>query len=459
MTPETRAALVEALPEGTVVVDADLLVRYSRDVTGRFSGTPSVVVRPRDPEEVATVLRTCHETRTAVVPQGGNTGLVGGAIATREEVVVSLERLDRVGEVDSASRTVVVEAGATLEAVRARAQGHGLELPIDFAARASATIGGMVATDAGGALVVRHGTMRDLVAGLRVVLAGGAIVDHLERPAKDGSGFDVTGLACGSEGTLGIVTAARLKLVPLPAHRTVALVAVGSLDEAAAVTADLRAQVASLEAVVFFLEGGLDLVRDHASLPPPFPRRHGAYLVVSCAGDVDPAGELGAALDRCHEVRDVAVAQTGAQREALWSYRELHNEAINAAGVPHKLDVAVAPRQVPELVARVEGWLSADRAEARGVYYGHLADGNVHVNILGPAPDDDAVDDAVLRIVAGLGGSIGAEHGIGLAKRRWLHLARTQEEIAAMRAVKRALDPNGIMNPGKLLPETPSRSR
>ncbi|MDQ3953423.1 MAG: FAD-binding oxidoreductase [Actinomycetota bacterium] len=446
------SVLVDALPDGTVVIDPDLLGRYSRDVTGRFSGTPAAVVRPRTAEEVATVLRACDGAGIGVVPQGGNTGLVGGAIASADEIVVSLERLDRIGEVDRTSRTVVVEAGATLGAVRERVERERLELPIDFAARGSATIGGMVATDAGGALVVRHGTMRDLVGGLQVVFAGGAIVDHLHRPRKDSSGFDVTRLACGSEGTLGIVTAARLKLVPSPSHRTVALVAFGSLEDAAAVTAELRGTVASLEAVDFFLAGGLDLVRAHTGLPPPFPERHAAFLVVSCAGDSDPAEELGAALGRCGEVRAVAVAETAARGDRLWSYRELHNEAVNAQGVPHKLDVAVAPERVPELVARVVSWSAANTPGARVVCYGHLANGNVHVNVLGPAPGDDAVDEAVLRSVAELGGSISAEHGVGRAKTRWLHLTRTSGEIAAMHAVKRALDPNGILNRGKLLP-------
>lgn len=440
-----------ALPHGVLVADPDLLGRYSHDPTGRFSGVPLAVARPRTVQELSAVLRACNEARIGVVPQGGNTGLVGGAIANEDELVLSLEHLSRVESVEGAAQTVVAEAGASLSSVQRVAGDAGLELPIDFAARDAATIGGMVATDAGGALAMRHGSMRHLVAGLRVVLANGTVLDHLDRPSKDSSGFDVTRLLCGSEGTLGVVAAARLKLVRRPSHRTVALIGTESLEAAVTLTARLRVEVEGLEAAEFFLARGLDLVMGHGSLPSPFPRQHEAFLLVSVAADSDPGDDLAAALD-VPEARDVAVAQSPAQREGLWRYRELHNAAINAAGVPHKLDVAVRPERVPELVARVDRWLAERRPGATGVHYGHLGDGNVHVNVLGPPPEDDEVDEAVLRIVADMGGSISAEHGIGRAKTRWLHLTRSGAEIEAMKAIKRALDPHGILNPGKLLP-------
>lgn len=437
------------LPGHAVVSDPALFERYSRDVTGRFSGTPAAVVRPADADEVAAVLRFCNERRIPVVPQGGNTGLVGGAIPSDGEVVLSLERLAHVGAVERSS--VAAGAGATLEAVQQRALASGLEMPIDFAARGSATVGGMVATDAGGALTMRHGTMRDFVAGLQVVLADGTLVDHLHRPPKDSTGFDVARLMCGSEGTLGVVTAVRMTLAPAPSHRTVALVATRSLEDAVNVVSLLRTELPTVEAADFFLHAGLRLVMDHAGLGPPFRDEHAAYLVVSCAADEDPAPALATVLDRCNVI-DVAVAGSSTQRETLWSYRELHNAAINAAGVPHKLDVAVAPERVPELVGAVDAWLSRERPGAGAVHYGHLGDGNVHVNVLGADTGDDAIDGAVLRIVSDMGGSVAAEHGVGRAKTRWLHLSRSPGEIAAMRAVKHALDPIGILNPGKLLP-------
>ncbi|MFN2587214.1 MAG: FAD-binding oxidoreductase [Actinomycetota bacterium] len=440
------------LSGASFVYDADVLDRYARDLTGRFSGIPLAVARPARSKEVAEVLRTCGEQGVAVVPRGGGTGLVGGAIAAEAEIVLSLERLRHVGGVERGSSTVVAGAGATLQQIRAAAEACGLEFPIDFAARGSATVGGMVATDAGGALVMRHGTMRDLVAGLEVVLADGSILDRVRGAPRGGSGFDLTRLMAGSEGTLGVVTAARLRLVPGAAHRTVALLACDSLDGAVAATLSLRDRVPSVEAVDFFLPGGLDLVMRHTRLPPLFPGRGGAYLVVSCSAPHDPERELAAAVADLAGVRDAAVAQSADQRARLWSYRELHAEAVAAAGVPHKLDVAVAPERVPELVDRIDAWLADDREGAAAIYYGHLAAGTVHVNVLGAARDDAPLDEAVLRIVADMRGGIAAEHGVGRAKNRWLHLARSPGEIAGMAAVKRALDPRGILNPGKLLP-------
>lgn len=440
------------LPAGSVVFDADLLARYGSDLTGRFHVPPIAVLRPRSVEEVAAALRLCDQNRIAVVPQGGNTGLVGGAIPRKDEVILSLERLKGVGEVAPGSDTLVAEGGASLANVEHAARAHGLTFPIDFAARSTATIGGMVATNAGGALVMRYGTMRDRVAGLQVVLADGTIVDHLDRPDKDSSGYDVTRLFPGSEGVLGVVTAARLKLLTRAAHRAVVIVALPGVDEASRAVATIRQSLVSLEAADFFLRTGLDLVREHFELPALFTKPHEAFLILSCAGETDPTEAMASAIEELDDVEDVAVAQSPEQRTALWRYRELHNEAINVSGVPHKLDVAVKPLKVAELITKVDAWLSSERPGCTGIYYGHLADGNVHVNVIGADRHDDTIDETILTVVAATGGSISAEHGIGQAKNRWLHLSKSPEEIGKMRAIKKALDPNGILNPGKLLP-------
>lgn len=440
------------LPASAVITDADRLSAYGTDLTGRFRRTPAALLRPGSVEEVASMLRICSDRRIAVVPQGGNTGLVGGAIPIRDEVVMTLELLTELENIDGSSATLVAGAGATLQSVQEFARARGLDLPIDFAARASATVGGMIATDAGGALVMRHGTMRDRVAGLEVVLADGTVLDHLHRLEKDSTGFDLTKLIPGSEGTLGIVTRARLKLTPQPRHRVVAIVAVAKLEDATRTVEKLRSGVSSLEAADFFLSAGLDLVRSHFDLPPLFDETYGAYAVLSCAGQHDPTDEMGRGISLCDEVLDAAVARSPDHGEKLWSYRELHNEAINATGIPHKLDVSVSPLRVPDLVTRIEAWITDQRPGARGIYYGHLADGNVHVNVIGAERDDDEIDETILTIVAEMGGSISAEHGVGQAKARWLHLSRSAAEIEKMRAVKRAFDPEGILNPGKLLP-------
>lgn len=446
--------LEQGLPARSFITNFAERKRYSRDITGRFSGVPQAVARPKNVEEVSQFLDACSRARVGVVPRGGNTGLVGGAIAVAGEIVVTLERMNGITELDSASRTILVEGGVTLGAVRAHAQAKGFDFPIDFAARASATIGGMIATDAGGALALRYGSMRDLVVALQVALADGTVIDRLDRPHKDSSGFDLTRLICGSEGTLGIVTAARLKLIPQASHRIAAILAMDSLEDAVIVAALLARESTSLEAADFFLQSGLSIVTKHTNLPPLFGEEHSAFLVTLHAGDMDPSEELADVLRSCARVRDAVVAQSSQRIHALWRYREMHNDAVHAMGVPHKFDIAVPVELVPRLVDAINAWLTAERPDAVAIYFGHLIDGNVHVNVLGAEVDDDVMEEAVFRLVVDMNGTIAAEHGVGQAKNKWLHLARSEREIEAMYAVKRSLDREGIMNPGKLFPNT-----
>jgi FAD/FMN-containing dehydrogenase len=405
-------------------------------------------VRPASAEEVAAVLAACADAGVGVVPQGGNTGLVGGQIPHGGEVVLSLARLTEIGPLDPVAAQITVGAGVTPAALATALRGSGLALGVDFAARDSATIGGLVATDAGGAQVLRHGTMRARVAGVEAVLSGGRVLRRLSGLVKDNAGYDLPQLLVGSEGTLAVITAVRLALVPAPARVVTALLGLGSLADAVALVARLRARLPSLQAADFFLADGLELVCAHRRIAPPLPGGHAVYVVLECGDDADPTEALAAALEDEAAVEDVAVADDTARRAALWTYREAHNEALNAAGVPHKLDVSVPLPAIAPFAAEV---VEAVGARGRVILYGHLGDGNVHVNVLGPAPDDHAVDEAVLRLVAAHGGSISAEHGIGVAKRAWLGLTRTEEEIAAMRAIKAALDPAGVLNPGVVL--------
>ena len=454
MPPTLEDRLAEIVGAGHVLSDPALRVPYEHDCTGRFAGTARIVVRPADTAQVAAVVAVCHETGTAIVPQGGNTGLVGGGVPRDEEVVLSSARLDRPGPVDPVAAQVTAGAGVTLQALQAHAAAAGLAFGVDYGARSGATVGGMVATNAGGAQVLRHGTMRAQVMGLEAVLADGSVTRRLSGLLKDTAGYDLPQLLIGSEGTLGIVTAARLRLVPAPAHTVTALLGVADTAAAVQVMRVLRDRVATLNAVEVFYAEGLALVRAHRRLPAPFPVEHPVYVVAECAGRDDPLEELAAALDDA-PVLDVAVADDTARRSALWTYREAHNEALAAAGVPHKLDVTVRLGDLVEFERRVRDVVQQAAPGARTIIYGHLGDGNLHVNVLGPDPHDEAVDDAVLHLVAEMGGSISAEHGVGVAKRRWLHLTRSREEIAAMVAIKTALDPNGILNPGAVLPERP----
>ena len=441
-------SLVDALRAivGTdhVLVDADLRASYETDWTGRFTGRAAAVVRPADTAGVAAVVRACADHDAPVVPQGGNTGLVGGSVPTPagDEVVVSLTRLDDLDPVDELAAEVTVGAGVALADLQAHATRAGLRFAVDLAARDSATIGGMVATNAGGVHAFRHGSMRDQVVGLEAVLADGRVVSRLPGLRKDNTGYDLTRLLAGSEGTLAVVTRVRVRLLPARSDRVVALAGLPDTAAAQRLLLRLLATAPGLEAAELFHEEGVRLVCAHASLPHPLGgRAHGAYVLVEC-GTADELAAAFADLD----------ADATAVGDQLWAYRERHTEAINAAGPqpPHKLDVTVPLGRLAELETSVRAAVG-DRAD---VYlFGHLGDGNVHVNLVGPDPDDERLDDEVLEIVVGLGGSISAEHGIGRAKRRWLTRVRGPADVDAMRAIKRALDPAGLLNPGVVLPD------
>jgi FAD/FMN-containing dehydrogenase len=422
-----------------VVDDPDVVAGYSIDWTGRWRGRTAAVARPRTTDEVAEVLAR----GLPVVPQGGNTGLVGGAVPLDGETVLSLRALDAVVDVDPDAGQLTAGAGATIAAVQAAAQAAGWEYGVDWGARDTATVGGSIATNAGGTRVIRHGDTRAQLLGVEAVLADGSVVSHLGGLVKDNTGYDLAGLLCGSEGTLAVVTAARLRLVPRHEQRVVAAVGLASMSEAVAFAGHVRRTVADVDAI----EVLTDECRALVGAPPPAPVDARVWVLVECAGHDDPTAALAAA------VGDLPAAVAGpsepARREQLWRMRHEITEAVNAIGPPVKLDVTLPG---PRLAAFCDEVGSVVPDGARLWLFGHVADGNIHVNVTGVDPRDESVDDAVLRLVAASGGSISAEHGIGRAKRRWLHLVRSDAEIDAMRRIKAALDPDGLLNPGVLLP-------
>ncbi len=429
--------------------DPDLKSSYERDYTGRYVGRALHVVRPADSAEVAGVIAACARHGAPVVPQGGNTGLVGAGVPRNGEVVLSLQRLVEIGEVDPAVGQVTVGAGATLAALQEAARSAGLDAALDFAARDSCTVGGVVACDAGGARALRHGTARARVAGLEAVLADGSTISRLAGLTKDNAGYDLPALLVGSEGTLGIITRVRWRLVPLLRFRVAVLVPLGSAREAAKLLASLRGGAPSLESCDFFLDEGLELVLAHQRRASPLRTRAPVYVLAECAAREDPTEELAAALADAG-VEDALVADDTTSRESLWAIREGHTDAINAAGIPHKLDVGVPLHQLDRFLDQVPDVVAAAGAE-RVILFGHLGDGNVHVNVLGAAAADLRVDDAVLELTLSCGGTISAEHGVGVAKARWLERARGPAELAAMRSIKHALDPHNLLNPGAVL--------
>ena len=434
-----------------VLTDPSMTEPYRVDWTRRFSGWTPAVVRPSSTPEVAEVLRCCAASRVAVVPQGGNTGLVGGSVPLRGEVVVSLQRLTEQSEVDADVGQVTAGAGVAIGALQQVARASGWDYGVDWGARDAATVGGSIATNAGGSRVARYGDTRAQLVGVEAVLADGSVVSHLGGLIKDNTGYHLPSLLCGSEGTLGVVTAARVRLVPLLRERVVALLGFAAIARALDASATLRRTLPSVEAIELFFDDGLDLVCSTFSLARPFGTAAAAYLVVECADRVDPSEAFAAAVDGVEAI-DVAVGVSADDRAALWRYREAHTEAINLMGPPHKLDVTLPARALAAFVTDVRRRAGDALPNAKVWLFGHAADGNLHVNVTGVEPGDDRVDEIVLTLVAELGGSISAEHGIGTAKKQWLHLSRSPAEIAAMRSIKRALDPQGILNPNVLLP-------
>jgi FAD/FMN-containing dehydrogenase len=453
-------ALRAAVGPSHVLTDRDLRATYETDWTRRFHGVASAVVRPGTVGEVAAVLRACGEVRAAVVPQGGNTGLVGGSVpraaaprdergSTRPQVVISTLRLRDLESVDEVAGEVTAGAGTTLAALQEHIRRAGWDFGVDMGSRDSATVGGMVATNAGGVNVLRHGVMRQQLVGIEAVLADGTIIRRLPGLVKDNTGYALGSLLAGSEGTLAVITRIRLRLVPALPRKAVALLAVDDAGQAASLAAELRRRMPTITAAELFDDDGMRLVLDHAGGEPPFGSAHPRYLLIEAAATADPTDELVEAIAGLPS-RDAVIASDESGRHRLWRLRERHTEAVNAAGVPHKLDVAVPIGRIGEFDLAVRDAIHRVDSDARTFVYGHVGDGNLHVNVLGPDPDDETVDDAVLELAIRMGGAVSAEHGIGLAKVRWLVADRGEPDVAAMRAIKRALDPRNILNPGVL---------
>lgn len=436
-----------------VLSDPDDVAPYATDWTGRFVGSGAPVVRPGSVEEVAAVVAWCRNAGIAIVPQGGNTGLVGGGVPLDGELVVSLRRLDRVDAVDPISGQVTAGAGATVESVQRAAAAAGLRYAVDFGARGSATVGGSIATNAGGINLLRFGGTREQVVGIEAVLGTGAVVSQMSGLVKDNTGYHLPSLLCGSEGTLGIVTAARFRLVGAAPHRVVAFVAMASVEAAVAAVAGWRTSIPSLEAAELVFHEGIELVASEFGVPLPFADRSPAYVLLEAGSLTDPTDELADAVAGADGVIDAAVASDSARRAALWRLREEHTLAINRVGVPHKFDVTLPQSRLAEFVTTVPDVVERAVAGARTWLFGHVGDGNIHVNVTGAPPVAPALSDAVFTLVVDLGGSISAEHGIGTAKVGYLAMQRSAGDLAAMRAIKSALDPDRIMNPNVLLPD------
>ena len=458
---EMVRSLRSIVGDAHVLTDPDVIAGHVTDWTGRFVGSTTVVVRPGSTAEVAEVVRLCRRTRTAIVPQGGNTGLVGGSVPLRGELVLSTARLVGVDDVDVDAGQVTASAGTTLAAVQQAAAAAGWRYGVDLAARDTATVGGTIATDAGGLRVLRFGSTRRQVVGLEAVLGTGEVVSRLGGLVKDNTGYDLAGLLCGSEGTLGLVCRARLALVPPAGETVTALLGFDSIDAAVRAVGVIRRNVPGLEAAELVLADGVRLVADHTGAAPALGTAPAVEILVEAVGPPDPAPSLASVLEGLPGLGEVAVATDAGRAAALWHAREAHTEVIARIGTPRKYDVTLPSSRLAEFCEAVPGLVAGVVDGARTWLFGHVADGNIHVNVTGVSDERDggraegaAVDEVVLGAVLERGGSISAEHGIGTAKRDWLVRDRSAGDLAAMRAIKTALDPDGICNPNVLLGPT-----
>jgi FAD/FMN-containing dehydrogenase len=458
--------LRELVGDGAVLTEPAETAPYTTDWTGAFVGAALAVVRPASTDEVAAVVRACAGAGVAVVPQGGNTGLAGGGVpdGSGEQVVVVLDRMRRVREVDPVADTITVEAGVVLHRVQEEATAVGRMFPLTLGSQGSCTVGGNVSTNAGGTAVLRYGMMRDLVLGLEVVLPDGRIWDGLRPLRKDNTGYDLKQLFVGAEGTLGIVTAAVLRMVPDTPRRATALLALPSVDAAVGLLPLLRGHAGGELSTWELLDRqGLDLVLAH--LPgarDPFGEPHRWYGLVEYAGSADHvAARLQEALEDAVAqdlVADAVVAGSPAQRAELWALREGVSEAQKVEGATLKHDVTLPITALAGFVADLGPRLRALLPGVRPVIYGHVGDGNLHYNLSAPAGDDEALravapelTTQVYDAVAALGGSISAEHGLGVLKRDAAASYKSGVEVDLMRMVKNALDPHNLMNPGKVV--------
>lgn len=459
MTDSRIASLQRAVHGLRLKTEPADLEHYGRDWTRRWTPAPLAIALPASVEEVQAIVRWANEEGVALVPSGGRTGLSGGAVAANGELVVSLERMNQALAFDAVDRSLTVQAGMALEAVHNTAREHGLVYPVDFAARGSCTIGGNIATNAGGIRVIRYGNTREWIAGLKVVTGSGELLELNRGLIKNSSGYDLRQLLIASEGTLGIVVEATLRLTDPPPPANVMLLALPSFEVLMQVFAAFRQRL-RLEAFEFFTDRALAHVLAHGA-QAPFEQVHPFYVVTEyAAGDEAQEAAALAAFEDCMEqgwVLDGVISQSEGQAQQLWRLREGITEAV-ARYKPYKNDVSVRISAMPAFLARTQALLGEAYPDFEVVWFGHIGDGNLHINVLKPDGYGDAdfiaacedVTKVLSQVLAEFGGSISAEHGIGLVKKPYLEGTRTAEEIVLMRGIKRVFDPKGVLNPGKL---------
>ena len=451
--------LEKTLGAGKVVTDAASIQHYGRDWTKFFEIKAQAIVFPETVADVQAIVKWARANKIALVPSGGRTGLSGAAVAHNGEVVVSFEKMNKILDFSETDGTVTVQPGVVTESLQQFAESKGYFYPVDFAAKGSSQIGGNIATNAGGVKVVRYGLTRDWVKGLKVVTGSGELLDLNRGIVKNATGYDLRQLFIGSEGTLGFIVEATMGVTAKPHDLKVLILALPDLEAVMKVFAKFRKL--PLTAFEMFSQVALEKVLEATHLPPPLGSQAPFYVLVEVESLSDESeGQILETFEKCVEdglVLDGNVAQTSEQAKTFWRYREDISESL-AKFTPYKNDISVKISQVPTFLLKVDEILRREYPDYTVVWFGHIGDGNLHVNILKPDNMDkiafmqscQKVDQLLFQEIKNFGGSISAEHGVGLTKKPFLHFTRSPEEIAIFRGLKKVFDPENIMNPGKI---------
>ncbi|MCI5065874.1 FAD-binding oxidoreductase [bacterium] len=451
---------VDLLPTDMIRTDRSSCEFYGADTSKNFTGEASVVLFPRTTEQVQAIVRRCCQERLAIIPSGGRTGLCGGATATEGEVVLSLEKMNAIGDIQPSDRLVVTEAGVTTQRLKEKAGEFGLDFPVNLASWGSSQIGGNIATNAGGMHVIRYGDTRKWVLALTVVTGDGTILRTGKSLQKDNTGYDLKNLFIGSEGTLGVITEATIALTRKPPVLTHILCGVNHETELIDLLQRCHGELKHLAAFEFFTKAALAAVIRFRSCADPFEKRYPFYALLELEETATPQLEE-FLMEGLSEgiIQDVVIAQNSKQSQELLALRESISETLSSHFTPYKCDISVPVSTIPPFLTELAALFAQHAPDYELVPFGHVGDGNVHVNWLKPEGESrekffersKLLDRHVLNLVTDLHGSISAEHGIGLLKRDVLHLSRSPEELAYMKAIKQTFDPHGILNPGKVL--------
>jgi FAD/FMN-containing dehydrogenase len=442
------ARLSDIVGEAHVSTDADVLAGRAVDWTGRYRGDAGALVRPGDPRQVGAVLTACRDAGVAVTVQGGRTSLVAGTVPENRDVLLSTERLTGIGELDPVERRIRVQAGVTLAAVQQVAAGAGLLFGVDLTARDTATIGGMASTNAGGLRTVRYGSMGAQVLGLEVALPNGSVVQRYSEVRTDNTGYDLAALFVGAEGTLGVITAVDLRLHPQPTHRVTAVCGFPDLEGCVSAGRSLR-EVESIAALELIDGRAAAVAADRLDIAVPVSDAW--LLLVELAGSEDLADRLAAALESVEMSGEAAVGVDASTQQRLWQLRESMAEVVGVFGAPVKFDVSLPLSEIANFEASAGALIARHAPHALPLLFGHIGEGNLHLNILRCTAESEArIYPEMMELIAGHGGNVSSEHGVGTLKRAYLTMSRRPADIAVMRTIKEALDPTGYLNPAVL---------